>query len=205
MAHLTPEKILQTGLAFWPSKVLLSAVEMGLFTELAKGPEKFETLRGRMGLHPRAARDFFDALTALGFLKKESDAYENTPETELFLDSSGCLPAMKTGSTPIPSPDATTCNASSMLSTRMTSVASALWSSIQRSPPTLCIVGLKSTSAWEGSSAMLFGRPRAAWYDFAANTPQPMSESFRATRSGSLGRKARSAMSDSPLARSTVR
>lgn len=86
MAHLTPEKILQTGLAFWPSKVLLSAVEMGLFTELAKGPEKFETLRGRMGLHPRAARDFFDALTALGFLKKESDAYENTPETELFLD-----------------------------------------------------------------------------------------------------------------------
>lgn len=86
MAHLTPEKILQTGLAFWPSKILLSAVEMGLFSELAKGPEKFETLRGRMGLHPRAARDFFDALTALGFLKKEADAYENTPETELFLD-----------------------------------------------------------------------------------------------------------------------
>jgi ubiquinone/menaquinone biosynthesis C-methylase UbiE len=86
MAHLTPEKILQTGLGFWASKTLLSAVEMGLFTELAKGPQRFETLRGRLGLHPRAARDFFDALTALGFLKKESDTYENTPETDTFLD-----------------------------------------------------------------------------------------------------------------------
>ena len=34
-----PEKILQTGLAFWASKTLLSAVEMGLFTELSRGPE----------------------------------------------------------------------------------------------------------------------------------------------------------------------
>ena len=32
---LTPEHILQTGLAFWASKTLLSAIEMGLFTELA--------------------------------------------------------------------------------------------------------------------------------------------------------------------------
>jgi hypothetical protein len=28
----TPEQIMQVGLGFWPSKVLLSAVEMGLFT-----------------------------------------------------------------------------------------------------------------------------------------------------------------------------
>ena len=35
----TPESILQVGLGFWPSKVLLSAVEMELFTDLAKGPQ----------------------------------------------------------------------------------------------------------------------------------------------------------------------
>jgi len=86
MAHVTPEKILQTGLAFWASKTLLSAVEMGVFTELARGPQRFEALRGRMGLHPRSARDFFDALTALGFLKSEADTYSNTAETDLFLD-----------------------------------------------------------------------------------------------------------------------
>jgi hypothetical protein len=84
--HPTPEKILQTGLAFWASKTLLSAIEMGLFTELAHGAERFAALEGRMGLHPRASRDFLDALVALGFLKREGDTYGNTPETELFLD-----------------------------------------------------------------------------------------------------------------------
>ena len=32
----TPERIMQLGLGFWGSKTLLSAVEIGLFTELAK-------------------------------------------------------------------------------------------------------------------------------------------------------------------------
>ena len=36
---LRPDKILQTGLAFWPSKTLLSAIELDLFTELAGGPQ----------------------------------------------------------------------------------------------------------------------------------------------------------------------
>ena len=64
-----PEHILQVGLGFWPSKILLSAVEMEVFTELAKHPEDLETLTGRLGLHPRSARDFLDALVALGFLR----------------------------------------------------------------------------------------------------------------------------------------
>ena len=81
-----PEKILQTGLAFWASKTLLSAVEMGLFTELSRGPEFLESISGRLGLHPRSARDFLDALVALGFLQRTGDRYANTPETGLFLD-----------------------------------------------------------------------------------------------------------------------
>ena len=44
MSQLTPDKILQTGLAFWPSKTLLSAVEMNVFTELSQGAEPFEAL-----------------------------------------------------------------------------------------------------------------------------------------------------------------
>src|SRR3990170_759392 len=84
--QLTPEKILQTGLAFWASKTLLSAVEMGLFTELSGGPQGFDHLSGRLGLHPRSARDFLDTLVALGFLARTGDRYANTPETDLFLD-----------------------------------------------------------------------------------------------------------------------
>ena len=81
-----PEKILQTGLAFWASKTLLSAIEMGLFTELSRGPESLDSIRGRLGLHPRSARDFLDALVALGFLERNGDRYGNTQETGLFLD-----------------------------------------------------------------------------------------------------------------------
>jgi hypothetical protein len=84
--HVSPERILQTGLAFWPSKTLLSAIELGLFTELAKGPLSREELRGRLGLHERSARDFFDTLVALGFLHREGDRYSNTREGDVFLD-----------------------------------------------------------------------------------------------------------------------
>ena len=83
---LSPDRIMQTGMAFWASKTLLSAVEMELFTELAKHPGDLATLQGRMGLHPRAARDFLDALVALGFLQRIDGVYHNTPETSAFLD-----------------------------------------------------------------------------------------------------------------------
>jgi hypothetical protein len=59
---------------------------MGVFTELAHGPEAFDDLSGRLGLHPRSARDFLDTLVALGFLERTGDRYGNTPETDLFLD-----------------------------------------------------------------------------------------------------------------------
>lgn len=83
---LTPDRILQTGMAFWSSKVLLSAIEMQLFTKLAAGPMTLAQLREVLQLHPRGAQDFLDALVALGFLQREDGRYANTPETALFLD-----------------------------------------------------------------------------------------------------------------------
>jgi len=82
----SPDHILQIGLGFWPSKVLLSAVEMELFTDLARGPQTLVSLQGRHGLHPRAARDFLDTLVALGFLQRTNGEYSNTPATDTFLD-----------------------------------------------------------------------------------------------------------------------
>jgi len=82
----SPEHILQIGMGFWASKTLLSAVEMGVFTELAKHPEDLEELTGRLGLHPRSAQDFLDALVSLGFLERHHGIYSNTPSTDLFLD-----------------------------------------------------------------------------------------------------------------------
>ena len=82
----SPANILQIGLGFWASKALLSAVEMEVFTELAKHPEDLETLTGRLGLHPRSSRDFLDSLVSLGFLERKDGVYSNAPETDLFLD-----------------------------------------------------------------------------------------------------------------------
>jgi hypothetical protein len=85
--QVTPDAIMQLGLAFWGSKTLLSAVELGVFSELANaGSLEGEALRERLGLHPRSATDFFDALVALGMLEREDGRYANTPATELFLD-----------------------------------------------------------------------------------------------------------------------
>ncbi len=71
---------------FAASKAFLSAVELGVFTELAGGPLDCQTLRARLGLHPRAARDFFDTLVALGVLERHGERYANTPESAFYLD-----------------------------------------------------------------------------------------------------------------------
>ncbi len=86
MSEPKADHILQVGTGFWASKVLLSAVEMGLFTELAQHPEDLETLQGRLGLHRRSARDFLDALVALKFLQRTDGKYSNTESTDFFLD-----------------------------------------------------------------------------------------------------------------------
>jgi hypothetical protein len=84
---VTPDNIMQLGLGFWGSKTLLSAVELGLFTELAKGGMSAEEIRERLGLHPRSARDFLDALVSLRMLERDAAGiYSNTPESDTFLD-----------------------------------------------------------------------------------------------------------------------
>jgi hypothetical protein len=83
---VTPDGILQLGLGFWGSKTLLSAVELGVFTQLGRGPLRAEVLVQRLGLHRRAAQDFLDALVALGMLDRDGDVYANSAASDLFLD-----------------------------------------------------------------------------------------------------------------------
>jgi hypothetical protein len=82
-----PDRIMELGFGFWGSRVLLSAVELRIFGLLAQtGPMDAEELRDRLCLHQRGARDFFDALVALGMLEREDGRYSNTAEAGLFLD-----------------------------------------------------------------------------------------------------------------------
>jgi hypothetical protein len=84
--EITPDAIMQLGFGYWGSKTLLSAVELGLFTELAQGPLALEDLRARLNLHPRSVRDFLDALVALDMLQCEQGRYANTLATDRYLD-----------------------------------------------------------------------------------------------------------------------
>jgi len=90
MPEPDPSHIMQVGMGFFASKTLLSAVELGLFTELAKQPMTGAEIVRTLGLNPRAVPDFPDALVALKFLERAGDGpdahYSNTPESAMFLD-----------------------------------------------------------------------------------------------------------------------
>ena len=83
-----PSRIVEVGFGFLASKVLLTAVELELFTKLGNQSLKGEPLGEALGLHPRGIWDFLDALVALGFLNREGSGpdglYSNTPETDAF-------------------------------------------------------------------------------------------------------------------------
>ena len=89
MNQLNPSPILQTAFGFMSSKVLLTAVEFGVFTTLADGDLTGTALGEKLGLHPRAISDFFDALVAMKFLEREGDGpdavYSNPPLSALYL------------------------------------------------------------------------------------------------------------------------
>jgi hypothetical protein len=90
MSEPNPAHIMQIGMGFFASKALLSAVELGLFTTLAKGPLTGAEIAAALDLNARAVPDFPDALVALGLLARDGDGpgarYANTPDGAVFLD-----------------------------------------------------------------------------------------------------------------------
>ena len=87
-----PSQIMQVGMGFWPSKTLLSAVELGLFTLLGSGSLDRAEIAEHLELRSRAVDDFLDGLVALRLLERdghgEQARYRNTPDTAFFLDRS---------------------------------------------------------------------------------------------------------------------
>ena len=88
--RVDPSRIMQVGMGFWASKVLLTAVRMELFTLLATKPHTGAEIKHALCLHGRGLYDFLDTLVALGFLQRkgvrETARYTNAPDTDLFLD-----------------------------------------------------------------------------------------------------------------------
>jgi O-methyltransferase domain/Dimerisation domain len=83
-------RILQSAFAFWSSKVLLTAVEMDLFSKLRDRSLTADQLGTELGIHPRGRADFFDALVSMKFLERDGDGaqatYRNTYDGAIYLD-----------------------------------------------------------------------------------------------------------------------
>lgn len=85
-----PSAILKTALGFWESKVLLTAVGLGLFTKLGDRAMTGKEIEEALSLHPRGTWDFLDALVSMNFLERHGNGhdalYRNTVDTQRFLD-----------------------------------------------------------------------------------------------------------------------
>ena len=89
--HPDVAPVLRTAFAFWSSKVLLTAVEFGVFTRLGDRALTGAELGAELGMHPRGIADFFDSLVAMKFLDRDGDGpaarYRNTDVGRLYLDA----------------------------------------------------------------------------------------------------------------------
>lgn len=74
------EQLAQASRGFQESRVLLTAVELDLFTAVGEEASAAE-VAARAGTHPRATEMLLNALVALGALTKTGDRFRNTPAT----------------------------------------------------------------------------------------------------------------------------
>ncbi|MEU1752761.1 methyltransferase [Micromonospora matsumotoense] len=71
--------------AYFRTKALQSAVELGVFDLLADGPATVETIQEKLAVQHRLTRDFLDALVGLGLLEHDGTEYRNSELAAEFL------------------------------------------------------------------------------------------------------------------------
>ncbi len=83
-AGVLPDDLYETIRAFMPSRVILSALELDVFTALRDGCNAAELAR-RIDANPRGTEMLLNALVSLGLLKKENGAFRNSETSARFL------------------------------------------------------------------------------------------------------------------------
>jgi SAM-dependent methyltransferase len=86
-AGVVPDELMETIRGYQPSRILLTAVELDVFTAVDRSgaPAKVEQLASELKTDPRATEALLDALVALGLLTKRKGAFENAPVAKRFL------------------------------------------------------------------------------------------------------------------------
>ncbi len=73
--------------AYMTSRIVISAVNLGLFDSLSRAPKTVEELSTDLALSSRGANALLHALAALGLLEKEGDRFANSPDADTLLVS----------------------------------------------------------------------------------------------------------------------
>jgi SAM-dependent methyltransferase len=81
---MTFEELLGKARAYQESRVLLTAIELNLFTAVGEGADA-EAIAARVGASVRGTRLLLDALVAVGGLSKVGEVYRNSEETKRYL------------------------------------------------------------------------------------------------------------------------
>ena len=82
-AGTLPDRLEQMIRGFIPSRCMLTALELDIFTAVGEGANA-EQIGKRVHANARAVSMLLNALAALGLLSKTGDAYRNTTESERF-------------------------------------------------------------------------------------------------------------------------
>lgn len=81
----TLEELNATIQGYRSSRVLLTAVELGIFTALADGARSSRDVAGELGLHVRGTDRLMNALVAMGYVQKQDGRFFNTGTTDRYL------------------------------------------------------------------------------------------------------------------------
>ena len=82
-AGMLPDRLDQMIRGYMPSRCILTALELDIFTAVGDGANA-EQIGTRIHANARAAGILLNALVALGLLSKSGDDYKNTPESARF-------------------------------------------------------------------------------------------------------------------------
>ncbi len=82
----TPELFFQTVNAYQRTEGLKAAIELELFTALGEGKTTTAEIAERCNASERGTRILCDFLCIMGFLSKDGNRYQLTPDSAMFLD-----------------------------------------------------------------------------------------------------------------------
>jgi (2Fe-2S) ferredoxin/precorrin-6B methylase 2 len=82
-AGILPEDLDNLIRGYWPSRAMLTALELDLFTAVGDGASA-EAVAGRLKTNPRATEMLLNAIASLQLLQKTGDTFQNTAASARF-------------------------------------------------------------------------------------------------------------------------